>query len=275
MRPARILADSLLRTNPDPTLDDARQLRGLAALTGHVHLAAQLQRRAAPDYTFVTPDYEEVNVPLQLTEAALGLFAYSSFGAPVDSVVAFEERVERLIPSYVEPAKRAHARQAMLDNPAVLEFPERGLRPMHRAHAGGDYLLEMQWELGRGDTAAFRSHYSKIREVQRNLRPGDVTFDATYHTAWLLLQVGDTAEATRVLDLPLQALPTLGTGIIDQLPEAATLVRGMALRAELAQRAKDPVTAKRWAGNVLLLWSSADPDLQPTLTKMRQIKEAL
>jgi hypothetical protein len=159
----------------------------------------------------------------------------------------------------------------MLDIPAVLAFPERGIRPMHRARAGGNYLLEMQWELARGDTAVFQKHHTKIREVQRHIRPGDVTFDATYHEAWLLVEVGDTAEATRLLDLSLDALPTLGTDLIHQLPEVATLVRGMALRAELAGRSKDSTTAKRWAKNVLLLWSDADGELQPTVKSMREL----
>ena len=271
MARARALADSVLRVNPSPSLDDAEQLRGLAALTGHVHLAARLQRRAAPDYTFLTSDWEEVTVPLQLTEAALGLFAYSSFGTPVDSIRALEQRVERLIPSYVGPAKRTAARQAMLDIPAVLAFPERGVRPMHRAKAGGNYRLVMQWKLAQGDTAGVREEYRKIREVQRNLRPGDISFDATYHEAWLLLAIGDTAEATQLLDLSLQALSTLGADLIDQLPEVATLVRGMALRAELAARAGAPTTANRWAQDVLTLWSNADSELQPTITRMRSI----
>jgi hypothetical protein len=201
----------------------------------------------------------------------LGLFAYSAFGTPTDSLVALEQRVERLIPSYVEAGRRERARQAMLDGPAVLAFPERGLRPMHRAKAGGNYLLEMQWELARGDTAAFRKHHLKIREVQRDIRPGDVAFDGTYHEAWLLLEAGDTAAATRLLDLSLEALPTLGTAVIDQLPEVATLVRGMALRAELAGRPGDSTTAKRWAKNVLLLWSGADGELQPTVKRMREL----
>jgi hypothetical protein len=271
MAAARALADSVLGANPDPNMDHARQLRGLAALTGHVHLAAQLQRRAAPDYTFLTPAWEEVTVPLQLTDAALGLFAYSAFGTPTDSLIALEQRVERLIPSYVEAARRERARQAMLDVPAVLAFPERGPRPMHRAKAGGNYRLEMQWEIARGDTAAFRKHFRKIREVQRDIRPGDVSFDGTYHEAWLLLSVGDTAEATHLLDLSLEALPTLGTDLIDQLPEVATLVRGMALRAELAGSAGDSTTARRWAKNVVLLWPGADAELQPTVKKMREL----
>jgi eukaryotic-like serine/threonine-protein kinase len=271
MAAARSLADSVLRVNPNPTMDDARQLRGLAALTGGVHLAARLQRRAAPDYTFLTPDWEEITVPLQLTDAALGLFAYSAFGTPLDSLVALEQRVERLILSYVQPGMRARARQAMLDMPAVLAFPERGARPMHRSKAGGNYRLVMQWKLARGDTAGVREEFRKLREVQRDIRPGDVAFDGTYHEAWLLLAIGDTAEATQLLDLSLEALPTLGTDLINWLPEVATLVRGMALRAELASRSGDSTLGRRWANDVVLLWSKADPELQPTVKAMERI----
>ena len=271
MAAARALADSLLRANPNPTLDDARQLRGLAALTGHVHLAARLQRRAAPDYTFLTAAWEEVNVPLQLTDAALGLFAYSAFGTPKDSLVALEQRVEQLIPSYVEASGRSRARQALLDMPAVLAFPERGARPMHRPKAGGNYRLVMQWKLTRGDTAGLREDFQKLRELRRGIRPGDVAFDGTYHEAWLLLAIGDTTEATRLLDLSLDALSTLDTDLIDQLPEVATLVRGMALRAELASRAGDWTTSRRWAEDVVLLWSNADPELHPTVQKMEEL----
>jgi hypothetical protein len=66
-------------------------------------------------------------------------------------------------------------------------------------------------------------------------------------------------------------MSTLGTDLIDQLPEVATLVRGMALRAELAARAGDPTAARRWAQDVLTLWSNADSELQPTITRMRII----
>ena len=275
MAAARALADSVLKANPDPTMDDARSLRGLAALTGHVHLAAGFQRRAAPDYTFLTPDWEEVTVPLQLTDAALGLFAYSAFGAPVDSLVELERRVERLIPSYIERGMRSPARQALLDIPSVLAFPERGARPMHRPKAGGNYRLEMQWDLAQGDTAELRKKFANLREVQRDIRPGDVAFDATYHEARLLLGIGDTAQAARLLDLSLNALPTFRTALLDQLPEAAALVRGMALRAELAAQSGDSTTAKRWARDVVVLWSGADPELRPVVTRMQSIAAAI
>jgi tetratricopeptide (TPR) repeat protein len=273
MAEARALADSVLRTNPEPSLEGARQLRGLAALTGRVHLAAQLQRRAAPDFTFLTPEWDEVNVPLQLTDAALGLYAYSAFGAPRDSLVVLEQRVERLIPSYVEPTKRAATRQALLDYPSLLAFPERGIRPMHRSTPSARYLLVMQHQLVRSDTAGLRQSFRKLQEVQRDLRPGDVAFDGTFHAAWLLLAIGDTAQATHLLDLSLDALPTMRAEVLDQLPQAATLVRGMALRAELAAQRNDSVTARRWAGSVVQLWSNPDPELQPAVQRMRSLMQ--
>jgi tetratricopeptide (TPR) repeat protein len=270
MAAARALADSVLEGNPDPTLEEASQLCGLAALTGHVHLAAQLQRRAAPGMTFLTPDWTEVRVPLQLTDAALGLYAYASFGTPMDSLVALEDRVERLIPSYVQPSKRTAVRQALLEHSTLLAFPERGIRPMHRKDAGR-YLLVMQWQLGQKDTAALRESFKKIQEVQRDLQPGDVAFDGTYHEAWLQLAIGDTAQATQLLDLSLDALPTMRNELLEELPQIATLIRGMALRADLASIAGDKDTARHWAQNVLQLWANADRELQPTVSRMRTI----
>jgi tetratricopeptide (TPR) repeat protein len=271
MAEARSLADSLIGANPKPSLEDARQLRGLAALTGRVHLAANLQRRAAPEFTFLTPEWEEINVPLPLTDAALGLFAYSSFGVPKDSLVALEQRIERLIPSYVEAGKRSQAGQALLIRPAILAFPERGLRPMHRLKPSGDYRLEMQLKLAQKNLTAVRHSLERLREVRKNVRPGDVAFDATYHEAWLLLQVGDTAGAMHLLDLSLEALPALGTYLLDQVPQVATLVRGMGLRAELAAKTNDSAAAKRWANNVLVLWSGGDTDLQPVVQRMQEL----
>jgi hypothetical protein len=143
---------------------------------------------------------------------------------------------------------------------------------MHRKKAGR-YLLQMQWLLGQKDTTGLRESFKQIKEVQRDLRPGDVAFDGTYHEAWLLLAIGDTAQATELLDLSLDALPTMRTEILDQLPQVATLVRGMALRADIAAARHDSTTADRWARDVVLLWSNADPELQPTVSRMRSLMQ--
>jgi hypothetical protein len=273
-RAARALADSLLSVSSStPTPDDAEQLSGLAALTGRLHLAADLQRRAAANYRFMTSDWTELHLASPLIEAALKLLAYSSFGTPVDSIAALERRVERLIPSYVEPDKRPLVRQVLLDPPAVLAFPERGRRPAHRPGVSDRYLLTMQWELATGDTTRLRQEFEQLRRVRAGMRPGDVAFDASYHEARLLLALRDTAAATRLLELSLDALPTLRTDVLEELPQVATLVRGMALRAELAAQAGDSTQARRWARDVLVLWAAADPELQPTVHRMRAIVE--
>jgi eukaryotic-like serine/threonine-protein kinase len=271
MEAARRLADSLLRANPDPLPADAAQLWGLAALTGRVHSSARLQRKAATDYTFLTSAWQEVPVPLALSEAALTLLAYASFGTPLDSIAALEQRIERLIPSYVKPRLRPAAQEALLDVPAVLAFPERGVRPIHRPKAGGNYRLEMQWALAKGDFKTVRHQFEELRQIRQDMRPGDVAFDGTYHEAQLLLAMGDTAAATHLLDLSLNALPTLGTYLLDQLPQVTTLVRGMALRAELAAAASDSAAGSRWARDVMTLWSGADPEVQAVVARMQAI----
>jgi hypothetical protein len=169
----------------------------------------------------------------------------------------------------VEPGKRTAVRQALLDYPSMLSFPERGIRPMHRGKPPARYLLVMQWELGHHDTAAVRQSFKKLADVQRDLRPADVALDGTYHEAWLLLAIADTTQATHLLDLSLDALPAARKEILDQLPQTATLVRAMALRADLAAINHDSTTAGRWARDVVLLWSGADRELQPTVSRMQ------
>ena len=271
MKAARLLADSLLRAHPNPALEDAPQLRGLAALTGRVNRAAQLERLSAQDFRFMTWDWQPVDVPVQLADAALALFAYASFAATSDSIVALQRRIDRLIPSYLEPALRQRTREALLDNPSVFTFPERGLGPTHRAVAPSIYLMEMQWALAHGDSNRVRSQFRELHELRRFQRPGDVAFEGTYHEARLLLALGDTAQATQLLDLSLDALPTLGSYLLDQLPQVATLVRGMALRAELASLAHDSKVASHWAEAVVTLWSDCDAELRPVVNHMRSI----
>jgi hypothetical protein len=45
----------------------------------------------------------------------------------------------------------------------------------------------------------------------------------------------------------------------------------MALRAELAAQAGDSAKAKRWANDVVLLWSGADQELQPIVRRMQEL----
>jgi hypothetical protein len=100
-------------------------------------------------------------------------------------------------------------------------------------------------------------------------RPGELSIYYTYQEAWLLLQVGDTAAATRELDASLNALPALGPDLLNYVQDAAFLVRAMALRSDLAAKAGDDKTAGRWGAAVAELWAGADPALQGEVARMR------
>ena len=270
---ARSLADSILAVAPAaPDALEAHRLAGLAALTGRVYRTAELLALSAPVDTPVTWDGEALpEAPVPVREAALALLGYAALGGPVDSLRALKARVDRRVASWTGPTARERVRLAVLHVPVGLAFPQLGLTDVHRADAGGDYVLEWQWALAHGDTARVRTERARLAQLRSHQRPGDVAVDGTYLEAVLLLQIGDSGAATQLLDLSLTALPTLGTYLLDQVPQAAALVRAMALRADLAGRAGDKTTAEHWARGVLDMWASADAPLAPTLASMRAL----
>jgi len=269
---ARELADSVLQAMPTTTPQTAAQLTGMAALTGHVYRAADLLGQTASLEPLVAWDGRTVAAPQPVKEAALQLLAYASLGGPIDSLRAGERRVQQRITSYVESPRRDVVRLAALHQSMGLAFPELGVSAVHRAAVGGpNTLLSMQWAFAHGDSGAVRRELARLHQLRAGGRPGDVTIDATYHEAWLLLALTDSTRSQELLDLSLSALPTLGLNIVTRTPEAGALVRAMLLRAELADRRGDRPTASRWARAVVTLWANADAPLQPAVAQMRQI----
>ena len=268
---AHALADSLL-TDPNVAPELTASLAGVAALVGRPDRAAQLWRAAWRDSGLQAIGGVPVPAPAGVVETALGLQAYAAFGAPLDSIRALTTRIDRLVRSYVEPVagRRALVLHAALDVPAMMNYPVLGLSAMHREQSGF-YLLDLQTALARGDTATVRRRWNETQQARRNQRPGDVAIDGTLLEASLLLELGDTAAATDLLDGSLEALPTLGLDLLGQMSQAAGLVRAMALRAELADRAHDTATATRWAQAVTELWSDADAPLAPLVQRMRAL----
>src|SRR5438128_1028121 len=265
----RALADSLLgaRRADEPAV--AGDLARLAVLTGHVHRAAELLPRSEPESVMTSPQGVEIRVHPRITQAALRLLVYSAVGAPLDSVTALERRIERDVLVYIDASRRTVVRQSAMDLPAVQTFPELGLHAVHRAKAGGLYLMEWQWGLAHGDTTGVRGRVAAKLAERKGRVPGDVAIDFTFQESRLLLQLGDTLTATEYLGRSLDALPTLGTTLLSWVSESAGLVRAMALRAELAAHAGDVATARRWGRAVGTLWSDADAPLRPTVERMR------
>jgi len=270
-REAATLADSILANPPaEPAPLAARRLGGLALLTGHVYRAAQLLQRSAPLDTPMTWDGLELpDAPMPVRQAGLELLAYAAVGEPAESLRAGKRRVELRVSSWAGPLSREQLRLAVLHGPMGLAFETIGLSDVHRRDAGGDYVLEMQWAMGHGDTAAIRATLTRQAELRTRARAGDVAINGTYGEARMLLALHDTAAATSLLDLSLQALPTLGTFLLEQPEQVGCAIRAMALRAELAARAGDRAVAARWGNAVIALWENGDPPLAPVVEHMR------
>ena len=265
------LSDSLLTAWPNPDAASAERLAGLAALTGRANRTAQLLALAAPEMTLEIEDGHALVRPLPLAAAAFALTGYAALGAPADSVVAVAGRVERLVDASVPATQRDAMRAALLDHPRRLSYPLLGVGPVSGT-PGGVFYRRMLSSLDHGDTAALRASLDTLRTMRRNMRPGDVAITGTYLDARLSLALRDTAAATELLEASLNALPTLGKGLLENVDQAACLVRAMVLRAELAARAGDAATAQRWAAAVTILWGQADnTELQQTVSQMRQL----
>jgi tRNA A-37 threonylcarbamoyl transferase component Bud32/tetratricopeptide (TPR) repeat protein len=267
---ARVLADSILRVSPGRDPAEADEIKTLAALTGQLRRTIDLMRVEAPTIRFRSADGHLVRPPLPVTEAARAMLAYASFGAPVDSVGAAQQLVDRAIDSYVESSGRATVRDAVLNTPLMLAFPVSPALSVKRDQYAGDYLLDIQRAASRYDTAAVHDRLHAVERMRAIGRPGELSIYLVYQEAWLLLQVGDTAGATRQLDASLTALPVLGPYLLDHVQDAAFLVRAMALRSDLAAKSGDQRTARRWGAAVSDLWMGADAPLQGEVARMRE-----
>jgi tetratricopeptide (TPR) repeat protein len=268
---ARRLADSILVAHPEPTPGEAVALAGLAALTGHVNQAAQLLSVAAPDTLLESGGREFRIRPVPLARAVFALHVYAAFGAPRDSIDTLAHRVDRLVDASFEAPRRDSMQRLFLAKPRAWAFPQLGTSPPER-----DHPMELQqkvlWALAHGNTDSVRIYLDSLRTMRVDLRPGDVAITYTFLESRVLLAIGDSAAAAQLLGRSLAALSTLGSGLLDNVDQAATLVRAMALRARLADLTGDVSTARRWAGAVLELWAGADDTEQETMQEMRRLE---
>jgi Protein kinase domain len=269
---ARVARAQLARwRTPMPSY--AAEISSLAALLGEAGAAAAWAPAWAQDLVETNPAYGAV--PLPVVRTALTLYAYASVGAPGDSITRLAARLDTTV--LVHPRLPAAARGPWCDvvaMPVAYAFPQIR-RPPDLERCPGTPMLRMQRALARGDSAALRGAFARSEAAQQGALPGDLSMEHVYHQAWLLLQVGDTATATAFADRQLAALPALRSTVIFDAPvQTGALIRLMALRADLAARAGDRVTARRWAEPVAVLWRDADPELQPVVERMRALSRA-
>ena len=256
----QVLADSLLR-NADSTPRTAARLVGLAALTGRATLTARLlSKSASSGIASLNDAVVSPRVPAQVRGPAARLLAHSALGI-CDSVRVQIPLVERAIDTYVEPNGRQRLWNEILPTAMSMAAPCDSARGLLRATARADRLVLMQQALARGDVKAVRGHFATLQRTRGADRPGDVAIDYTYHEAWLLAAIGDSAAAIERLDRVLDALPTLGDYVVEFMPQAAAVGRAMALRSALARRA-DTSTPRTPDARLQALWSQADDGLR-------------
>ena len=265
------LADSLVDAWPEPPAERAAIVAGLAGLVGRIDLAAEFMRRSAAAHEVLSSEGVPVAAPTTLVAEALGFLTYAAAGVPLDSLRIIRERVETQVQSFIAPARHRLVTQALLDWPAALAFDELGASSVHRARAGGLLLLEAQWLLATGDTAAVRSELARSAADWSDMPPGEASIPGVFQDARLFLALGDTTAARQQLDRSLNALLLHDLNLVDRVDHSVTLVRAMALRATLAANAGDSRDAREWASALSVLWAGADSDQRPVVERMRAI----
>jgi len=245
--------DSLLRAHPLPT-GDAVLLSALAALTGRARLASAYAGLPQLDRAF--------GVPAALRSSASPLLLYTALGGPADSVASLEQRTTAAIETTLRPKARPFARLGILARAATMAYPAHRMRAISTLSGKGDWLLDLQAALDRGDSAFVRDSLERLRRKTRShLAPETVTLDALLPEGNLLLALGDAQGAAAWLDPTLrsfgQVIPRLRAAPL----EAASVARLFALRAHIAEALGEQAEARRWAQFARALWCKADPYL--------------
>ncbi len=251
-RGTKLLADSLLTADSNPSPAEATQLTGLALLTGRIDRSAQFAGLAAPEATFFSMRGEDLRVPLSVRESGMRLLAYASFGAPADSIRVHYRRVRDGVKASVGSGQQQDVLNAVLDQPALLGFP---IIPLPEGVQNRNAFL---LAADRHDLSAVRAFMRWLRQLRLGEAAGAVGIDGTFLEARMQLVVGDTAGAIESLDGSLNSLQFLGSDLIDQPQQAAAIGRAMALRAKLAAAQGDTLTAKKWGDAVKTLWADGD-----------------
>lgn len=253
----KALADSLL-AGPG-TAANSIAAASLAALLGRANLAASLYAKGATASSLL--------VPTSVARFAAPLLAYASLGGPLDSLLVYGKLLRD---APLPPEEQAVVRREWLARAATLAFPNPALANL--VGPGADPLLDAQLRAMAGGAVPDAARYIEdLRSQRRNLDPADVTLDALYAEARLLEAIGRPAEAANWLDPTLERLVRVPSYSLADLAYASSLIRALALRAELAAKLGRPADAARWAKPVVILWSGADPFLQPVVRRMIEL----
>jgi hypothetical protein len=264
------LADSILSSIAKPTTRQAVPLLRIATVVGDRRRATELLRPLMefPRFGPLRPDGRSISAPPAVLDLAADATIRASLGICDDSLRDFSSRLGALLTSYISDSSQREMLRSAVSRP-ILSGAVPCLGPA--AVAGlksNDLLVQQQQRLAKGGRRAFRALFDSIQALRKGWRPGDIAINYTYQESWLLVATGDTAAAVKHLDGTLDALPTLGTRVLDLPFQAGALVRAMALRADLARQRHERANEMKWANAVAALWSHADPALDSLVGRL-------
>ncbi|HEX6589320.1 MAG TPA: serine/threonine-protein kinase [Longimicrobiales bacterium] len=256
---ARSLADSILSSSA--ALADLSPVRvgALAALVGRPTLGARHVRRDPPS--------GDGFYPTSVTRPAAALLVFAAVGGPEDSIAALEAATSSAIRHALIEEERPGAQQSLLQQPAMLSFPSPAFDRMRSAGVFRAPLSQAQTALLRADTARALQLLTPHREGYPS------TLDMSYTAASIAVAAGDTATAVVILDHALSGIRWIQPGMIERAPHAGSLVRSMALRAELGHARGDDAEARGLARAVLALWGAGEPAVGAVIGRMRALAE--
>ena len=263
--------------------DAAASLAGLAGLIGRPHAMAELLRTAARDsmvLIYDTPPATGIDphIAPQYARTVMPLLAYAALGAPADSLRPVLMRAHEALRLFVPLEERANVHAATLDRAERMLFAALGPSDVHNTPlkaagvAAWHYMPDLQGMLARSEISALRNALAEIDSFRRTQQAIDYASDLLLNRAELRLAIGDTVAALRTIQPYLDDLRNLRPSDFNHAYQPASIVRLMIMRAELAARRNDRVTARRWAAAAYELWRSGDRELAAQKQRLRYLK---
>lgn len=267
---ASLLADSILSWQ-SPQDDDsaarnaAETLKGLAALTGKLTRLLELERRDLEEYPVQLPSGEVTSLPNELARDAVAFRTYAALGAPAESILVVKDRLSSKLRSLVSATRAGAVRAALFSRPLSIAAPSIGAAPAASLPDDAGPFIRALRSIARGNLRAARMVTDSLAALHRTSAPGEITMDVVLQESWLRAAAGDTTGAMQFLDNSLGGLSRAPPNLVARPMLAASLVRAMILRADLARDTHDPGTAKKWHDAAVSLWIRGDAPMQQLL----------
>ncbi|MCR4342067.1 MAG: hypothetical protein NUW01_19495, partial [Gemmatimonadaceae bacterium] len=264
---ARTLGDSIFAALGVPSDSNWRSVAKLAGITGRATAFESALQHFWTDFAGV--DGLDQTVARAGAEL-LGRSILGICGPPVNSA---EARMRRLMESSVQPDRRAEVHKRVLSHGlSYLTVCTNG-QSMATATRDESLIARAQIAFALGNLPRARVMLDTLAKNRAAIRAGEMSINLSAREAALRLHLGDTATAVRILDMTLDAIPTISPSSFDHPLEWAMLVRAMVMRADLAASSGDANTAAKWARAVVELWRNADAPLKPTLARMERLSQ--